>query len=225
MILVFSTTLSLLALVTTPAFADSLTEPSVPEFTVIFVDSSYDVLTTYTTDPYTGENVTQPGYHVQNRTIEVTIINQPFTPYQDNGQTIKLYLNIRTRGAYAENWTTIYNPDSGFLTPSNGEYTKVSYSLDDNKFPFWDNLPQGGTVEFQVEALKGYVYRTEEFAKWCFEGEESGWSNTKTVEVPTTAGPSPSVPEFPLWVAPALFAATSLAAFTLRKQKAPKKRT
>jgi len=80
---------------------------------------------------------------------------------------------------------------------------------------------QGGTAEFQVEALTGYVYRTEEFAKWYFEGQESGWSNTKTVEVPTSANPSPTVPEFPALTAATLLVGASMAAVMLRKKVKP----
>jgi hypothetical protein len=60
-------------------------KPSVPEFTLKFIDTSYDVpsTTTTTTDPYTGKQTvtTHDGYHVQNGTIDVKIKNQPFTPY------------------------------------------------------------------------------------------------------------------------------------------------
>ena len=43
--------------------AQSITKPSVPQFSLKFVDASYDVPTTYSTDPYTGETVTNSGYH------------------------------------------------------------------------------------------------------------------------------------------------------------------
>ena len=66
-------------------FAQSIPTPSVPEFSLRFVDASYDVPTTYTIDDYTGQNITHPGYHVENRTIEVRIKNQPFTSYESNG--------------------------------------------------------------------------------------------------------------------------------------------
>ena len=59
------------------AFAQSITKPSLPEFTVKLVEHSYDVPTTYSIDKYTGENVTHSGYHVENKTIEVSIKN-PF---------------------------------------------------------------------------------------------------------------------------------------------------
>lgn len=60
-----------------PTEPASIPTPSVPEFTLKYVDNSYDVpsSTTTTTDPYTGEQTitTEPGYHVANETIEVTI--------------------------------------------------------------------------------------------------------------------------------------------------------
>ena len=59
----------------------SLPTPSVPEFTVKFVDFSYYVPTTTSIDPYTGQNITNQGYYVENRTIELSINNQPFNSY------------------------------------------------------------------------------------------------------------------------------------------------
>ncbi len=181
--------------------ANGLTKPSVPEFTVKFVDASYDIPTTYSTDPYTGANVAHPGYHVQNRTIEVTIKNQPFTSYQSDGQIINFYLNIRTKAHYTTEWITIYNPDRGYPTQSSSEYTKVTFSLDDNVFPFWNNVPSGGIVDFQVQALIGCTHRAYNSSEtdqlnmypWVFTGEMSTWSDTQTVAVSgTTVSPSPT---------------------------------
>jgi hypothetical protein len=59
-------TVSSLVMVET-AFAQSIPKPSVPEFTLVLVDSSYDVPTTYSIDPYTGDNVTHNGYHVEDK--------------------------------------------------------------------------------------------------------------------------------------------------------------
>ncbi len=192
--------------------AASVTKPSIPQFTLAFVDASYDVPTTYSTDPYTGATVTHPGYHVQNRTVVVSVKNQPFAKYEANGQIIDLYLNIRVKGHYTQDWINIYSPSRGFLTQSNSEYTKIAYALDDNTFPFWDNFGQSGIIDFQVEALIGSVHRiingsaTDilQMAPWVFEGETSGWSNTQTITIlssapiatpnplPTHSTPSPS---------------------------------
>lgn len=174
-----------------PVNAQTVTTPSVPEFTVKYVDRSYDVPTTTTIDPYSGSTITHQGYHVENRTIEVTITNQPLASNQSN----ELYLNIRTKGPYTNEWTTIYTADTSFLRQASGETTTVVYSLDANEYPFWDSVNKG-FVEFQVEALVGSVHRSSiEFAApFVFEGQESGWSNTKSVTVPEPATTTPAAP-------------------------------
>ncbi len=77
----------------------SITKPSVPEFTVKFVNASYVVTTT---NPYTGLSETKL---TNNNSIEVTIKNQPFD-YSNN----QIYYNIRTKPHFASNnnWTEIY---------------------------------------------------------------------------------------------------------------------
>ena len=69
-----------------PALAQ--TKPAVPEFTLKFSDDSYgySVPPTYSIDTFTGKNVTtQVGYYtyVENKSVEVTIKNQPFDNYKD----------------------------------------------------------------------------------------------------------------------------------------------
>ena len=63
----------------------SIPKPSVPEFTLKYVDNSYDVppKTTTSTDPYTNEitTTTIPGYHVENRTVEAVIKNNVGASY------------------------------------------------------------------------------------------------------------------------------------------------
>jgi hypothetical protein len=176
------------------AGASEATAPSVPEFTVKYVDASYDVPTTHSIDPYMG-NLTYSGYHVQNRTIEVSIKNQPFTAYQSDGRLINYYLNIRTKGSYDNNWLTVYSIDNGYLTQSNSSYTTVAFSLDDNNFPFWDNVHGGATVDFQVQTQIGSIYQvangsaTNPFSQypWIFDGQASNWSNTQTITIPKDA--------------------------------------
>lgn len=202
--LTFSLPLTLLIILLASNFmvimvsASTVSEPSVPDFTAKYVDASYDVPTTHSTDPYTGADVTHQGYHVQNRTIQVSIKNVPFTPYESGGQKIGYFLNIRVKGFYTNDWLNVYNPDNGYLMQSNSSYTTVAFSLDDNYFPFWDNIPGGGTVDIQVQALIGYVHRvppdeTSEipFYPWVFTGETSDWSSTQTVIVPD----APATPE------------------------------
>jgi hypothetical protein len=175
----------------------SITKPSILEFTVALLDTSYDVPTTYSTDPYTGDTVTHEGYHVARRTIEVKIKNQPFTPFTDSdGREIKFYYNIRYKGHYEEwgsEFEVIYNIGQ-MPTQSNSEYTVISYNSE-GTYSFhlapvsrMLTVSPNGEVDFQVKALVGYTYEavTTGFPPhaWFFEGEESGWSNTQTLKIP-----------------------------------------
>jgi hypothetical protein len=62
------------------SFAQTIPKPSVPEFTVRYVDLSYDVPTTTSIDQYTGKTITNQGYHMENRTIQITIEINPLHP-------------------------------------------------------------------------------------------------------------------------------------------------
>jgi len=181
-------------------FAQSVTKPSVPEFTVELVDTSYDVPTTYQIDPYTGENVTYEGYHVNRQNIELKVTNQPFTSYYDEnlGQNINFYYNIRIKGHFTGDWIELYNPSDGFpIQWYDSSYTEFSYiwggegnTLMGSKSIY---LPAGGEVDFQVEAMIGYVHRSGEppWFPWTFYGETSGWSSTKTLTIVEIQTPSP----------------------------------
>ena len=75
---------SLSLLVARSASAQSTPIPSVPQFTLTYVDNSHYVSPTYSIDPYTGKMVmSQEGYYQQNKSIEMTVTNQAFKPYQD----------------------------------------------------------------------------------------------------------------------------------------------
>ena len=167
-----------------------LPKPSVPEFTVELVDRSYDVPTTYSTDPYTGETRTHGGYRVENRTIDITIKNQPFTSYRnENDSLVGLYYNIRVKGHFEQEWRELYSSPN-HLYRSDSEYTVKSYVL--GKSDQWD-FPPGGQVDFQVEALLGYNTKISEGWTYMgesyhliFTGESSGWSDTQTLAIPAT---------------------------------------
>jgi hypothetical protein len=176
----------------TPTEPASIPKPSVPEFTLRFVDNSYYVpsSTTTTTDPYTGEQTvtTEPGYHVYNGTIEVTIKNQEFTPYSiDSQTTISLFYYVSYKGHYTEDWD--YYPPSTygreysaiFIRPSTSDYTVVQI-----------RAPSEGEMDFRVQAQIGYYTSTTEFiavpgapfTTYTFNGEVSGWSTTQTITIP-----------------------------------------
>jgi hypothetical protein len=170
----------------------SIPTPSIPEFTLKYVDNSYDVpsSTTTKTDPYMGEQTvtTVPGYHVKNGTIEVTIRNQEFTPYSiDNQHTISLFYYVSYKGHYAEDWD--YYPPSTygreysaiFIPQSTTDYTIVQF-----------RAPPEGEMDFRVQAQIGYYTSSIEpviipgapFTTYAFNGEVSGWSSTQTITIP-----------------------------------------
>jgi hypothetical protein len=160
------------------------TPPTVPEFTAAYVDHSYDVPPTYGKDPYTGNTiVTVGGYHVDNRTIDITIKNQPFTPYVDGNNTINLFYNIRSKGHF-EDWDTAhsgaFNQNEIHVSP--GSYTTVSF------FMQYSNISPGGQIDFQVQAVLSYVAKS--YIGDCLTGSQtitvaqSAWSNTRTVAIP-----------------------------------------
>jgi hypothetical protein len=200
-------TVSSLVMVET-AFAQSIPKPSVPEFTLVLVDSSYDVPTTYSIDPYTGDNVTHNGYHVEDKKIGMKIKNQPFTSYYNDslGQTIGFYYNIRFKGHFEEEWRELYRASDGYPHQwSDSDYTVIAFLSETGKTiestGFSKTFPDGAQVDYQVEAMIGYIHREVTSpipgTGWLFTGEKSGWSETLTLTVPIstqlpTITPSPT---------------------------------
>ena len=184
LILTLIIAISCLTLLTVkPANAQTIPKPSVPEFTLKFVDHSYDVppTTTTTTDPYTGKQTTatQAGYRVYNQSIYVVIKNQPFTPYNDtNGHYINLAYAIHWKGHYGNSWNNLPNRTAyygaqdalGYGTPPYGDNTTIVFGLDWKENPieirainrdfdydyFLGGVPVNGTVDFQIQAFIGY---------------------------------------------------------------------
>jgi len=97
-------------------------KPSVPQFTVKFVNASYSITTT---DPYTGVSETQ---QISNNSIQVTINNQPFD--HSNNQ---IYYNIRIKPHFADNWTDVY-PVRNRTSSYNGDgtFSYAQYINDDS---------------------------------------------------------------------------------------------
>ena len=159
--------------------------PSVPEFTVKFVNSSYEVPASYSIDPYTGKNMTTPSYYVENSYIIITITNQPFTPYviDSNGNRVNLLYNVRMRGQYTENWTNLYNNLMDYPLSSVSNYTVLSFPVNTNASNSL-SIPAGTQVDFQVEAMIGYGQVFEGFGTpLIFHGEISNWSSTQTITI------------------------------------------
>ncbi len=177
-------------------------KPPVPEFTVKLVAHPYDVppTTTTTIDQYTGKEIvtTTPGYHVENKSIEITIKNQPFTPYTDaEGHLINLYYTVRFKGHFGQesDWeepfhkpirngiygTTKQHPQS------NSDYTLISFPSE---------FQDGDVVDFQVQTLEGFYTPWEPLpiprGTSQFTGEASDWSNTQTLTIGESQTPTPS---------------------------------
>lgn len=169
----------------------SIPKPSVPEFIIETVSFPYDVppTTTTTIDPYTGKETvtTQPGYHVENKTTQIRIKNQPFTPYQMEidgvNWTINLFYNIRLKGHFSEEWR-YYRYHNG----STDGNLRQSYDSEYTIIPIDDYLPTEGQVDFQIEALIGYEHGVITAGgvpgtPRIITGETSGWSNTQTLTI------------------------------------------
>jgi hypothetical protein len=194
-----------------PASAQAGFKPSVPQFTVKLIDDSYDVppVTTTVMDPYTGKETitTTPGYRVEQKAIEVTIKNQPFTPYTiessdiwkygQNGQQFNLYYEVQFKGHFSEDWQNFVNPyDIYFLAvivQSDSEYTVVSQVA---------NYEAGSQLDFRVKAIIGYTYNAAHNnaaiipPQWSIQktDDQSDWSGIQVFTVPDnpSASASPS---------------------------------
>jgi hypothetical protein len=100
----------------------AMTKPSVPEFTVKFVNASYSVTTT---NPYTGLSEIKL---TSNNSIEVTIRNQRFD-YSD----FQIYYNIRVRPHFEGDWIEVYpvrNRTSSYN--EDGTFSYSQYISDDS---------------------------------------------------------------------------------------------
>jgi hypothetical protein len=212
--------------------AQAIPKPSAPEFTLRYVDYSYDVAPTATssTDPYNGSitTTTIPGRHVSNQTIEVTIKN-------DIGAS---YYGLRYKGHYSDSWTYFpyYGTDShdiydGFFPPdfqaSVSSYTVGYLYLGLLPQP----IPQGAPIDVQVQPLFGdFEVTPYGFALGRptydarFKGTVGDWTDTQTItigEPSASITPSPTVPELPMTAILSLLVIIPMVATVLlRKRKA-----
>jgi hypothetical protein len=196
-----------------PTNAQSIPKPAIPEFTIKYVDNSYNVpeSTVNTIDPFTGNQSTRTnwGYYVQNKSIVVVIKNQQFTPYTDSkGNSIQLFYNVTWKGYYGSAWDALSKLYAN--QDSSSEYCNISLAFSKNfDIPYnvssLDANPDaGGVIDFQVKAYIGYekiVYGSDSpFPTITFNGAESSWSNTQTITIPEskTSSLSPTIPELPI---------------------------
>lgn len=187
--LLASVLIAMLLSATISTCSASVTKPSIPQFSLKRVDQSYDVPTTYSINPLTGENITHEGYHVKKQAIDITIKNQHYFDTQ-----YKLLYNVRVKGHFGSDWVELYSPfgDWGpkYPSPSSSEYTVLQYH--------WD-YGSDVQLDFQVQALVGHYYEKsipEHPLAGVFPAydtvESSGWSGTQTFSFNDTAIPTPT---------------------------------
>lgn len=188
-----------------PADAQSTPTPAVPAFTVELVGPSTVVNTTYSLDQNTGQIVANVGYTSQYSALNITIKNQQIA-HGGSG----FFYNVRVKIHNSTgNWTDLYDPNSGFPLQSDSEYTTISLNI--GAYPSGTQIisaagpstpiPVGTQTDIQVQALVGSLYvklAGWSGELWAFNGAESDWSSTQTVNVPanvplsSTSTPSPT---------------------------------
>ncbi len=197
----------------TPNYSDYIPTPTVPQFTLNFVQSAYNKIVT---DPYTGVNTTQ---QVNNSTIEVIIKNQPFSPYYYSwtymsstvNRSTSLWYDVQAKGHYSQDWTEVYLTNYYPAQSNSSDYTTLSLPQNLTSGQQVDSViilpayyPAGGQVDFRVRAIiGGYfppVLSSDTDLALNFISKNSSWSNTQTITIPASSAtaspsPTPTVPE------------------------------
>jgi hypothetical protein len=219
-----SPTPTALPIAQTPNYSDYIPTPTVPEFTLSFVQSSYSKMGT---DPGTGIT-----YQVNNNTIEVIIRNQPFSPYNyswtyrdttvNRGST-SLGYDVQAKEHYSQNWTEVYVSGSYPTQSNSSDYTVLSLPQGPSVvygspgleiitpiYPSGNQIPSGSQLDFRVRAVIGGwfppVLNSYIDFPLNFISKNSSWSNPQTITIPASSAsgspsPTPTVPEFPWMLA------------------------
>jgi hypothetical protein len=247
MLLLLTLTISIITLsMVEPVSAQSIPKPAIPQFSIQYIDYSYDIPAYNSTDAFTGKQIQHPSQHIGNIRVEGRIKNQPFIRYNvpnpPNGSIsadVGFYYNVRYKGHFGNEWIEIYGyHNSDFIGQNqSAEFTDFTIYLQD--------FPEDAQIDYQVEALIGIEGRTYigPYPDPIIIGEESGWSNTLTLffsksetaiayasNIDTSSypvlpppslavAPSPTVPEFPLLAILPLFVVISLIATVLIRNK------
>jgi hypothetical protein len=183
-VFVFMLLSSLFALSVMPTITQAASKPSVPQFSVKFFDSSYDVppSTTKTVDQYTGKETTTtiPGYHVTQMSVEVTIKNQPFTPYtNEDGQETYLFYGVEVKGHFGEVWFPLRGAHGSYShVQSNSGYTVVTTV---------SNYDVGAQLDFRVHALIAYTRELSDYSIQTVTVPALLPSQTATIPSPVTS--------------------------------------
>jgi hypothetical protein len=151
--------------------AESATKPSVPQFTLQYLERS--------------------GY---TSAIEITIKNQPIAAVnKSNDYFYNIYYNLQYKWHSAESWTSLHyitNWTNQLVTQSDSKNTVISLPI----FSLGD--PIGNQVDIQVEAYIATGIRyTGSIGFWNWT--ESGWSGTHTLTVPASGLVTPAPTTLP----------------------------
>ncbi|MCW4023103.1 MAG: PKD domain-containing protein [Candidatus Bathyarchaeota archaeon] len=176
----------------------SLSKPSDPEFNLNLDARQYYVPPEYAIDQFTGENITiHEGHYSKNKSIVVTIKNQPFVEVINNTRYYMVY-NVRIKGHFGEQWDALfpmsYNSLDNLPSMSDSNYTLIAIPADD--------YPDGAQMDLQVKAIimsdsvvriydnlmdnVGHLISDIEFYA------ESDWSETKTITLETNTPSEPT---------------------------------
>jgi hypothetical protein len=183
--------------------SQALTKPAVPEFIIQEIADPYDVPPTFTIDPYTGETITYPGYHVESKTTILKISNQPFTPYINyDSSKVNIYYQYRFKDHSSDSdpWTVIpseqYSDNQHIQSAS--EYTIIPLKL----YTSGSAIQSGDQFDIQVRAFIGISPNNDDITSSAIPIESqiknnciSDWSTTQTLTIATsltTPTPLPS---------------------------------
>jgi hypothetical protein len=154
----------------------------VPQFTVRYIDESFDANTSPSTDPYTGETIPPTYFHVDHSYIQVSFQNNqlPAIPTDSHSE---YYYNIRYKGQYTDHWIEARTASDGYYRASFFKTANFSLSV----FSVTgEHVPNGTKINFQVQLMYGGIGKNLDegpMGSLYFAGETSGWSNTQTVTV------------------------------------------
>lgn len=144
-----------------------LSMPSVPVFSIAIINSSYYQPSGYSTNPSTGNPIYNVGGSFEAVNITLTIQNQPLALSQQN----TFVYDIQIKPHYSTSWIDLYEFPEGYLSPSNGQSTAVTFQFTNGSYVSVDgvpgnetltllivtsnvmlSVPLGGQVDFQVRA-------------------------------------------------------------------------
>jgi hypothetical protein len=207
--------------------------------TIIIAMSCLTLLLVKPASAQTNPSVPQFSLKYLNQTVEIRIINQPFTSNSVNGRSVGLYYDIRWKEHNEAEWHYFFPHSYLFEATNSVDYdvtdsslTVVSYGLNSKDSDVQLNGDFAGKqLDFEVQALIGSytVITTQPNEKYHypFDGEISGYSNTQTIAIPQDSSntttpmpsPSPTVPELSWWVILPLFVSLIFISVIIRHRK------